>query len=167
MPDHDVSGWLSKTLATGQSGRRWPKDEEFKDALLRYRAYAQPIDRCKFILETIETGYGHKEPSTFAHATIEHVMPQTLNDDWRHALGEAANATHERWLDLLGNLTLTGYNPELSNSSFSTKRQLLSNSHFEMNKWIAQKETWTETELKERSELLFHQASENWERPSE
>jgi Protein of unknown function DUF262/Protein of unknown function (DUF1524) len=167
MPDAQVSVWLSRTLVAGQSGRRWPKDEEFKDALLRYRAYAQPIDRCKFILETIEESHGHKEPSTFAHATIEHVMPQTLNDDWRNTLGDSANATHERWLDILGNLTLTGYNPELSNLPFSKKRQLLAGSHFEMNKWIAHKEAWTETELKERSDLLFVQASKIWERPAD
>lgn len=167
MPDTEVSAWLSRTLAIGQSGRRWPKDEEFKEALLRYRAYAQPVDRCKFILETIEESYGHKEPSTFAHATIEHVMPQTLNDDWRNGLGDNAAATHERWLDLLGNLTLTGYNPELSNLPFSKKRQVLADSHFEMNKWIASREAWTEKELKDRSELLFTQASKIWRRPPE
>ena len=167
MPHTEVSAWLSKTLAAGQSGRRWPKDEEFKDALLRYRAYAQPVDRCKFILETIEESHGHKEPSTFAHATIEHIMPRTLTDDWRNALGDAAAVTHERWLDLLGNLTLTGYNPELSNLPFSTKRQVLADSHFEMNKWIASRETWTEKELRDRSELLFTQASKIWQRPPE
>ena len=149
------------------SGRRWPKDEEFKNSLLRYRAYASPLDRCKFLLETIEDRHDHKELATFANATIEHVMPQTLNDDWRAMLGDKAADIHERWLDLYCNLTLTGYNSELSNSPFSKKRQLLADSHFEMNKWIAAKEKWTEVELMERSELLFTKAKEIWIRPAE
>lgn len=165
MPDSKVSVWLNDVLAAGSSGRRWPKDEEFKDALLRHRAYAQPTDRCKFLLETIETHHGHKELPTFTNATIEHIMPQTLNDDWLRVLGNDAADFHERWLDLLCNLTLTAYNGELSNSSFSAKRQLLAESHFEMNKWIAAKEKWTEFELRDRSTMIFDMAREIWARP--
>jgi hypothetical protein len=94
-------------------------------------------------------------------------MPKTLTADWQTMLGPAAEDVHGRWLDLFGNLTLTGYNSELSNSSFARKRQLLADSHFELNKWIANKEKWTEAELRERSELLFTQTSKIWERPAE
>lgn len=167
MPNADIPAWLSKTLAAGSSGRRWPKDDEFKDSLLRYRAYAQPLDRCKFLLETLEESHGHKELATFESATIEHVMPQTLNAKWRTMLGEGADDIHEKWLDLLGNLTLTGYNSELSNSPFPKKKVLLRDSHFEMNKWIAGREKWTETELRERTDLLFAKAKVIWPRPSE
>lgn len=165
MPNADIPAWLSKTLATGTSGRRWPKDEEFNESLLRYRAYAQPIDRCKFLLETLEEHHGHKEPATFESATIEHVMPQTLNAEWRTMLGAGADDIHEKWLDLLGNLTLTGYNSELSNDPFPRKKALLSDSHFEMNKWIAAREQWTETELRERTDLVFTKAKAIWPRP--
>lgn len=165
MPNAGIPDWLSQTLAAGTSGRRWPKDEEFKESLLRYRAYAHPIDRCKFLLETLELHHGHKEPATFEGATIEHVMPQTLNDEWRTMLGANAADVHERWLDLLGNLTLTGYNSELSNDPFPRKRALLRDSHFEMNKWIAAREQWTEAELRERTDLVFAKARAIWPRP--
>jgi uncharacterized protein with ParB-like and HNH nuclease domain len=166
FPTEAVSGWLEKTLASGTSGRRWPKDEEFRDALVSYRAYAQPVDRCKFVLETIEAHYGHKELATFATATIEHVMPQTLSLEWQAALGDKAHEVHDRWLDTFGNLTLTGYNSELSNSPFSKKRELLSDSHFELNKWIAAQGQWTEQEIRARTELLFEQARQVWARPT-
>ena len=165
MPNVDIPAWLSKTLATGTSGRRWPKDEEFKESLLRYRAYAQPLDRCKFLLETLEEHHGHKEPATFESATIEHVMPRTLTAEWRTMLGDGADEIHEKWLDLLGNLTLTGYNSELSNDPFPRKKELLRDSHFELNKWIAAREQWTETELRERTELVFTKARAIWPRP--
>jgi len=167
MPCLEVSKWLAKALAAGASGRRWPKDEEFRESLLRFRAYAPPLDRCKFILESIEECHQHKEPVNFANCTIEHVMPQTLNDEWISMIGGDAAAFQERWLDLLCNLTLTGYNSELSNSAFSKKRQLLAESHFEMNKWIAKREKWAEPELRERSDLLFKMAKMVWDRPEE
>jgi len=167
VPDAGTPGWLSKFLAGGTSGRRWPKDEEFREMLLRYRAYAQPLDRCKFLLESIEQQYGHKEPSTFGGATIEHVMPQTLTAAWRSMLGKSADETHEKWLDRLGNLTLTGYNSELSNSPFLSKKKLLADSHFEMNKWIADRDCWGEAELTARTAELFAKASLIWPRPSD
>lgn len=164
MPSRNVPAWLVQTLGSGSSGRRWPKDDEFQEALLRYRAYGN-IDRCKFLLERIEEEHGHKEPAAFVRATIEHVLPQTLTDEWREMLGAEADKIHERWLDLLGNLTLTGYNPELSNSPFEVKRQLLSDSHFEMNRWIALRDHWTEVDLIERTASLFSRAKQIWPRP--
>jgi hypothetical protein len=164
MPVQGVASWLTETLASGGSGRRWPKNEEFKESLSRYRAYAQPLDRCKFILETIERNYRHKEPAAFSNATIEHVMPQTLSQEWREMLSPAPDEVHERWLDVLGNLTLTGYNSELSNDPFERKRQLLEESHFELNKWIATQESWTASQIKVRTNLLFEQMKEIWRR---
>lgn len=74
---------------------------------------------------------------------------------------------HERWIDLLGNLTLSGYNSELSNSPFQTKRNLLANSNFEMNKWIATRSQWTEAELRERTNLIFEKTRVIWARPAD
>ena len=79
-------------------------------------------------------------------------------------LGDGADDIHEKWLDLLGNLTLTGYNSELSNYPFAKKAALLSDSHFEMNKWIASREKWTVGELLERTDLLFRNAMVIWPR---
>lgn len=164
VPETAVPAWLARTLAAGSSGRRWPKDDEFKEALFRYRAYAQPLERCKFLLESIEEHQGHKEPATFATATIEHIMPQTLNEQWAAMLGADAEEIHEKWLDLLGNLTLTGYNSELSNYAFDKKKGLFSDSHFAISKWIATREKWTEDELRERTEVLFTRATKIWPR---
>ncbi|MEH2568044.1 uncharacterized protein with ParB-like and HNH nuclease domain [Bradyrhizobium sp. AZCC 2289] len=102
IPTTDVPTWLVTTLSAGSSGRRWPKDEEFSESLQRYRAYANPLDRCKFVLETIELGYGHKERTTFESATIEHVMPQTLSEKWKLDVGPDVELVHEKWIDRLG-----------------------------------------------------------------
>ena len=161
----DIAGWLRAMLSDGASGRRWPKDEEFRDFLFRYRAYSNPLTRCKFVLESLEDSYAHKEPASYESATIEHVMPKTLTPEWKEALGPAAEAIQEKWLDLFGNLTLTGYNGELSNSPFIEKRQLLANSHFMLNKWIFERGQWGVKEMEQRTSILFDKARKIWSRP--
>ena len=81
-------------------------------------------------------------------------------------LGADADKAHERWLDVLGNLSLTGYNPELSNSPFTRKRVLLVDSHFEMNKAIGACERWTGEEIRERADKLFDLVKTVWPRPA-
>jgi alkylated DNA nucleotide flippase Atl1 len=65
----------------------------------------------------------------------------------------------------LGNLTLTGYNPELSNNSFAIKRQLLRDSNLELNRPIAQTEHWGPSEIMERADDLAERASLIWPGP--
>lgn len=166
LPEESPSAQLIANLAAGTSGRRWPKDDELERELLRYRAYSNPVDRCKLLLESIETSYGHKETIDFGVASIEHVMPQTLNEDWVQVLGEGASGVHERWKDLLSNLTLSGYNSELSNYSFIKKRPMLQSSNFMMNRWIAEQTDWTEVQMEERSQILFGKMKNIWKRPS-
>ena len=52
-------------------------------------------------------------------------MPQTLTPEWVQELGDDAPEHHARLLHTLGNLTLTGYNPDLSNRLYVEKRELL------------------------------------------
>lgn len=166
LPAEGPVQFLVANMSAGIAGRRWPKDDEFKENWLTFRAYSAPLDRCRLVLETLESTFEHKEPASFIGATIEHVMPQTLTEAWRTHLGTVSpDETHEKWLDTIGNLTLTGYNSELSNETFARKRVLLQDSHFEMNKAIAASETWTEAAIRGRAEELFQKATDRWRRP--
>lgn len=55
--------------------------------------------------------------------TIEHIMPQSkkLSDKWIKALGDNWKEVHNVYLHTIGNLTLTGYNSEMSNKFFIEK----------------------------------------------
>ncbi len=92
-------------------------------------------------------------------------MPQTLTQQWRDDLGLDAGTIHEKWLDLFGNLTLTGYNGELSNSPFREKRLLLADAHFVLDDWISSQDKWGVAEMEERTSILFNRAREIWSRP--
>lgn len=55
---------------------------------------------------------------------IEHIMPQTLNREWRYDLGPDADLIHDREVNKLGNLTLIRHNQELGNESFERKKMI-------------------------------------------
>ena len=51
-------------------------------------------------------------------------------------LGEEWEKIHDTLLHTLGNLTLTGYNTELSNSAFDIKQVELDRSHLDLNNYF-------------------------------
>lgn len=139
---------------------RIPTDTEFINALMTTDLYHKK-KTCKYLLKTLEDvnedGTESKELVSIDKLTIEHIMPQTLNDEWEKELGENALMTHSQYLHTLGNLTLTGYNSELSDNSFKDKKKLLNdkNSHIvTLNKYFMNQEQWNETTIKERARIL-------------
>ncbi len=67
----------------------------------------------------------------------------------------------------VGNLTLTGYNPQLSNSTFIRRRELLRDSNLQMNREIAEFSKWGLEQIQERSRLLAERAINIWPGPKE
>jgi alkylated DNA nucleotide flippase Atl1 len=66
----------------------------------------------------------------------------------------------------LGNLTLTGYNPDLSNKPFPAKRALLDKSHFSMSREVAEHESWGQQQIEARGQALAARAAAVWPGPS-
>ncbi len=158
---------IESELAAGKLGRRWPKDAEFEESWRTYPIYAASnIERCRVILEALEASAGHKEQASFAQATIEHVMPQTLTEEWHVELGEAFEDVHEKLIDTIGNLTLTGYNSTLSNSPFSTKKTHFADSNFTLNGWFENVARWDEAAILTRADALATKALKLWSRPA-
>jgi hypothetical protein len=93
-------------------------------------------------------------------------MPQTLTPEWYEMLGTDATSIHSDWLHTIGNLTVTGYNPELGNRSYPEKRATYALSHFELNRYFGECETWRSSEIVNRAETLFKIAAKLWPRPA-
>jgi uncharacterized protein with ParB-like and HNH nuclease domain len=144
--------------------RNYPKDTDFGLRLIDSKLYggSERLIKTKLILETLESAYQHKEQPAFDNLTIEHVMPQTLTKWWQDHLGENWQTDHELYLNTLGNLTLTAYNPELSNDTFSKKKQQLANSHLELNKYFSNVTTWNRDAIDTRSKALAKLALTTW-----
>lgn len=144
--------------------RGYPKDNEFHMRLIDSKLYGsgERQIKTKLILESLEMAYQHKEQTAFDNLTIEHVMPQTLTDWWQNHLGEDWEADHELYLNTLGNLTLTAYNAELSNSTFPKKKQYFVKSHLELNKYFENAACWNREAIEARSEALAQSALIRW-----
>lgn len=155
--------WLHERLASGIGSNRWPTDEEFKEALIHQRLYPRR-KLARHILEALEEAFEHKEPVDVSTATIEHVLPQTLSESWVTELGEDCLVIQDKWLDTLGNLTLTGYNSELGNASFAEKREMLKNTHFELSRGLLEQGQWGATQIEARGAALADMAVKRWTR---
>ena len=157
------SAWLSSALARENKNRRWPTDAEFEERWVHGDVYGSRV--CQVILECLEQSYGHHEIVGFEESSIEHIMPQTLTPEWYEMLGADAAAVHPEWLHTIGNLTLTGYNPELSNRSYAEKRTMLALSHFELNRHFGDHESWKLSDIEARARSLCKIAVQLWPRP--
>jgi hypothetical protein len=168
IPEGNLLVAVRQALSQPRGRRRWPNDKEFREGLVTYELYeGSRSEQRRLIIETFEQDYEHKEPAELRGLTVEHIMPQDLTDEWRATLGPDANAIHARLLHTLGNLTLTGYNPELSNRPFSEKRRLFQDSNLAMNRNIAEEAEWGPEQIRSRAERLAARAIELWPGPVE
>ena len=161
--DTEHFDWLMKSMSSGGGGRRFPTDTEFTEAFKNQPQYGRGATR--FILCRFEESFEHKEPVDLSTLTIEHVLPQTLTEEWKTMLGGEPEKLHAKWLDTFGNLTLTGYNPELGNIPFTEKQTKLANTHIEMNRWILEQKAWGTDEISKRADLLVEKARSLWPGP--
>ncbi|MBN8236416.1 DUF262 domain-containing protein [Halobacillus kuroshimensis] len=155
---------LIEEIKANLQNKGYPKDHEFVDKLKTLKLYGSGdrVRKTKFILKSIEESFNHKEKVDYNNLSIEHIMPQTLNDSWKITLGENWESIHENLLHVIGNLTLTAYNAEMSNDSFDKKAKNLSNSHLKINKNFKSLETWGEDEIKARTKKLAEICKEIW-----
>jgi len=106
--------------------------------------------------------------------TIEHIFPEGLNipECWVQMIAngdkELAKAHRAEYVHKLGNLTISGFNSSLSNKSFVEKRDLTNkNGHYvgyknglEINKPLAEKDTWTIDNIKSRTLSMVKELTE-------
>lgn len=155
------------------SYRRFPTDEEFQRELTQRDLYHFP--RRSYWLRKLEN-HGRKERVVVEEYTIEHIMPQNeaLSPDWITELGPDWKRIQQTWLHTLGNLTLTGYNSEYSDSAFAAKRDLtdkqgnpvgFATSPLKLNKGLGQVQRWNEAAIQARACRLANEGITVWHVP--
>jgi hypothetical protein len=142
-----------------------PGDDEFRAAFLEKTA--QRIrEPAKYLLRRIEEhlGTGEKRPVEGKQVHLEHVMPQTLSDAWREALGAGVDQYNE-YVNRLGNLTLLGHklNVACSNRPFLEKRdEYYCCSEFKITQELRACTNWGIAEIDRRQQWLADLAYEVW-----
>lgn len=154
--------------------------DQFKEKL-KGDVYETNIDATRFILAKIEerhsgtkekmTDFWQRDKSGKLIWTIEHVFPEGNNipDSWVEmiSLGDKnlAKEIQGQYVHKLGNLTLTGYNQNLSNFDFLKKRDRQDQggryigykNGLYLNKDLANKIKWTVEDMEKRTSELINQ----------
>lgn len=150
------------------SENRWPNDADFVQAFVQFPLYTASRaqgSRLPLVLWSLERAFGHKEsPAQTDKITVEHIMPQTLTDDWKRAVGPNWPEVHDKWLHTVGNLTLSGYNAPLGDKPFSEKKRDLAGSNFALSASIQNFGVWNEEAIRQRGEELAKLALQVWKR---
>ena len=81
---------------------------------------------------------------------------------------EKANQVRKDWVHKLGNLTLTGYNPQLSNKSLLDKQNKKNKqgkaiglqNGLALNAVVAEATSWTQADIERRTDFLVEKALE-------
>lgn len=154
-------------LLLKDSYRRFPRNKEFKEELIIKDVYN--FRSRNYLLRKLEN-HNRKELVNVESYTIEHIMPQNedLSKEWKQELGENWEEVHDKCLHTIGNLTLTGYNSELSDKPFKEKRNMTGGfleSPIRLNKYLAKLEHWNEQEILNRSKILSNLAVQIWKCP--
>jgi uncharacterized protein with ParB-like and HNH nuclease domain/predicted transport protein len=155
-------------LLRKDSYRRFPSDEEFRQSLVQRDVYN--LRTRNYLLSKLEN-HNRKELVHVDSYTIEHVMPQNpnLSPEWQEELGPDWELVQERLLHTLGNLTLTGYNSELSDRPFRDKRDMVGGFHdspLRLNHTLANRTRWNEHEILDRARHLADLAVDVWRFPT-
>ena len=151
-----------------------PTDEMVKEDFSTRQVYKMPIPTRSFLLERLENRDNDEKHDVVRQlndkeVTIEHVMPQTLSDDWKKELGPEWERIHQQYLHTMANLTLTGYNSQYSNLPFKTKKVMekgFLESAYRLNNFIKACDKWTEDEMRSRLSELTEVASRLWPIPN-
>lgn len=152
-------------------------DEEF-ESKLRGSLYDENPDAVRFLLCSIEAKHQTKEiysnlwsrdSSNKYIWTIEHIFPegQNIPDPWINMIAngdiELAKQYLSEYAHTLGNLTITGYNQNLSNMSFEKKKDRKSKDKSKdigyrnglfLNQDVVTQDTWTIDKIKDRTNKI-------------
>ncbi|GAC1634465.1 MAG: DUF262 and DUF1524 domain-containing protein [Ktedonobacteraceae bacterium] len=158
---------VQTALLQKDSYRRFPGNDEFRAAFVIKDVYNfRPRN---YLLRKLENA-GQKELVNIESCTIEHIMPQNpkLSGTWQQELGPDWKTVQSLYLHTIGNLTLTGYNSELSDRPFWDKRTMLGgfvDSPIRLNASLKRVEHWNKDEIEKRAASLAEQAVKIWAIP--
>lgn len=181
-------GAFKDCLKTLDGKQIMPNDGMLKNELETLDFYSLP--KCRYIIDRIEKSL-NPAYSSDPKLTIEHIMPQTIQPsnvlyqrsdytpqekadrDWAKDLGSDWQSIHMKYCNTIGNITLTGYNTELSNKRFIIKRDMQSKAQdgfiygyscsvIRISQSLKNYNSWGPDEIKQRKDQMVGFISKIW-----
>ena len=148
--------------------KRFPTNNEFEKEFVNKDVYS--FRSRNYLLNKLEN-YNRKEFVNTDEYTIEHIMPQNekLSISWQNMLGDDWKEIQANYLHTIGNLTLTGYNSELSDRPFGDKKKMVGgfdDSPLRLNNFMKNVDIWNEENINKRARELATKAKEVWSAPN-
>jgi uncharacterized protein with ParB-like and HNH nuclease domain len=163
---NDYVNILNYILLERRGPSRFPSDAEFENSLINKEIYLLKSKNTNYLLESLEK-YNSAYPIDLEELTIEHIMPQKLNEVWKKRLGTNFDEIHKKYLHTLGNLSLTSKNSQLSNNSFEEKQKIdFQNSRLKLNFNLDGLNNWNEELIILRAKNLSNEAIKIWKYPT-
>ena len=152
----DKKTLLIQILSDQESTMRLPNDIELERELKVMNFFN--LKNSKFLLALIEEKITKKRPDLDDEKLqIEHIMPQTLSQEWIVSLGDGCEDMHQQYVNTIGNLTLIRHNQELGNKPFDEKKAVYQNkTSIQIAKTeITDKQSWGRQEIEKRATWII------------
>lgn len=159
---------IESFLCQLRTNDKMPTNIDFKKSLEEINIYKKGAI-LKFLFDAIENG-NQNEKVNFSNLTIEHIMPQKLNIDWKDMLGKNWEIIFDTYLNTLGNLSITGYNSKYSNEKYLKKKELMQKVNTKiliLNKEIFDNAKWDEKVIKNRADRLSNLIINKYQYPKD
>lgn len=166
---------IAKYLLKKKGSAKFPTNEDLKTALRDKDLYsAQPKNR-NYMFEMLENYNNNEYVNTNnENITIEHIFPQNPHTDWNNNLtAEEIFLFKEKYLNTIGNLTLSGNNGALGNKSFTDKKVMNNDgkeqgynySRLWLNTYLKTVDTWNTEAYENRMGMMYERFLKIWEFP--
>ena len=150
----DKKAYLYQLLSTQESNLRLPNDVEIERQLSTMNFYN--FKYARLILSLVEESLTKIRPAQDSLLSIEHIMPQELNAQWREALQDDPTV-HNELVHNIGNLTLIAHNSELGQRPFPEKKKIYAGYEgLQIAKMeIINRDTWNRDSIENRAKWII------------
>lgn len=166
---------IALALIKKRGSAKFPTDEDLKTALKDKDLYNIQSKNRNYMFELLEN-YNNREyvNTSNENITIEHIFPQTPNEDWNKTLTpDDYFQFKEKYVNTIANLTLSGNNGALSNKSFKDKKTMnrqgaeqgYNYSRLWLNDYLKTIDNWNIANYNERFDLIYSRFLKIWEYP--
>ena len=162
----DLQQEILVQLSSQEYALRLPNDDEVAARLngMNFYNFGRSGTYPRLIFSLLEESLTKARPVwDDANLQLEHIMPQTLGEHWRAALGEDGEEVHRQYVNQLGNLTLIRHNQELGNKPFEDKKRVYKNhSGLQVSQnWILDNDAWNASQIELRGQKLIAHILDN------
>lgn len=172
----DYLASIERSLMQRSGTQRFPRDAEVLAMLKDKDMYSTKSRTRTYFFDRLEN-HNNREPVdvTMPGITVEHIFPQNPEPGWRSALAPDEYALlGEKYLNTVGNLTLSGNNGRLGNKTFLDKRDMNENggeqgyrfSRLWLNRDLQGLERWGVEQVEARADRIAQRFLEVWPAPS-